>query len=138
MSSIRDRLHAEIEKADGNNLANLAAGRQATAEAIERFRRVHDAACELQQELAATPGMKFAITPESVCITLADREFWFSWDHKHGIFTGEESAHSWYDGERYATRFTWPGAEACIGAMVRACAQYFRMARAITSAPESG
>ena len=138
MSNIKKRLAAAIKAADKMNRDTLRLARERNAEGVGAFDPVRKAAEELCEELKTIPGIDFTINPESVCITLVDRELWFSYDDEGKEFFGEESAHSWYDGERYATRFAWPDAEACIEAMVRSCAQYFRMARAINEASPSG
>jgi hypothetical protein len=132
--SIKERLAAAIEAADRETSELLAATRERSAEAEAAFRPVWAAANELREELLAVNGIELTINPDSVCITLVDRELWFSYDPEAHEFFGEESAHSWYDGERYGTRFTWSDAEACIESMIRSCAQYCRMARAINAA----
>jgi hypothetical protein len=133
-SDVRERLRAAIREANENNLATRRASRDVTAEAEIAFRPVRTAAEEIRDELQSTPGIKFTINPESVCASLVDRELWCSYDAEQQRFVGEESAHSWYDGARYAERYEWMSAEECIDAMIRLCAQYARMARAINEA----
>lgn len=134
MTDIKERLAAAIREADEQTRSRLREDRESSAEAAATFRPVREAAIELRDELKSTADIKFAISPDSVCITLVDRELWLSYDAKSHEFAGEESAHSWYDGERYATQFAWADADACIDAMIRLCAQYFRMARAVDMA----
>lgn len=132
MSKVKERLAAAISEADAQSQSRLRTDRESSAEAA--FKPVREAASELRDELKSIADIKFAINPDSVCITLIDRELWFDYDTGSQHFAGEESAHSWYDGERYATQFAWADAEACIEAMIRSCAQYFRMARAVNAA----
>ena len=137
MTEIKKRLATAIREADEQARFRLRADRATSAEAATAFKPVREAAIELRDELRPTSDIKFAINPDSVCITLVDRELWFGYDVTAHEFTGEESAHSWYDGERYATQFVWADANACIDAMIRLCAQYFRMARAINATTKS-
>ena len=136
MSKVKERLAAAIRDADAESQSRLRTDRESSAEATAAFKPVREAAIELRNELKSIADIKFSINPDSVCITLVDRELWFSYDIKSQEFTGEESTHTWYDRERYATQFVWADAEACIDAMIRSCAQYFRMARALNAASE--
>jgi hypothetical protein len=92
---------------------------------------VRQAAEEIREELQHLPNIEFTINPGSVWITLADRCLWFGYDQQERRFVGEESTHSWYDGEIYAENYQWDTAEPCIAAMIRLCARYARMARNI-------
>ena len=134
MTEIKKRLAAAIREADEQTQSRLRVNQESSAEVAATFKPVREAAIELRDELKSTVDIKFAISSDSVCITFVDRELWFSYDTKSHEFTGEESAHSWYDGERYATQFAWADADACIDAMIRSCAQCFRMARAVDMA----
>ena len=134
MSDIKERLVAAMREAAEQIQSRLRADRESSAESAAAFRPVRDAAIELRDELKSAKDIKFSINPDSVCIAFVDRELWFTYDATSHEFTGEESAHSWYDGERYATKFAWPNVDACIGAMIRLCAQYLRMARAVEMA----
>jgi hypothetical protein len=134
MSKVKERLAAAISEADAQSQSRLRTDREGSAEAAAAFKPVREAASELRDELRSIADINFAINPDSVCITLIDRELWFGYDTGSQHFAGEESAHSWYGGERYATQFAWADAEACIEAMIRSCAQYFRMARAVNAA----
>jgi hypothetical protein len=133
-SKIRDRLEAAIRAADERSLSHLRASSESMAEAEKAMQPVRQAAEEISEELRSTPSIRFTINPESVCISLADSELWCTYEPQSQKFTGEESAHSWYDGERYAERYEWANAEECIDAMIRLCAQFVRMARAIGTA----
>ena len=77
-----------------------------------------------------------AITPDSVWITLADRSLHFTCSSETESFTGEESGYSWYDREFYAERYRWDTAEDCVEAMIRLCARYVHMARAVKAAQQ--
>lgn len=138
VSNIKERLTAAIQEADKASQDSLRATREHSAEAEAAFGFVREAAGELRDQLQSIPGIAFTINPDSVCITLVDRELWFGYDSGSQKFVGEESAHSWYDAERYATQSEWANAEACVDAMIRSCAQYFRMARAIDAASKLG
>jgi hypothetical protein len=94
-SDVRERLRAAIREANENNLATRRASREVTAEAERAFRPVRKAAEEVRDELQSTPGIKFTINPESVRVSLVDRELWCSYDAEQQRFVGEESAHSW-------------------------------------------
>ena len=113
MTEIKERLATAIREADEQARSRLRADRESSTEAATAFKPVREAAIELRDELSSATDIKFAINPDSVCITLFDRELWFGYDTRTHEFTGEESAHSWYDGERYATEFTWTDASAC-------------------------
>lgn len=134
MSKVKERLAAAIREADAESQDRLRTNRASSAEAQAAFRPVRETASELRDELKSIAGIKFIINPDSVCIKFVDRELWFGYDAKSKEFFGEESAHSWYDRERYAMPYAWADAEACIDAMIRSCAQYFRMARAVDAA----
>ena len=128
---IRERLHAAIREADEKRLQEMEAVRETTAEAEVALEPVRQAAEEIREDVRAIPSIKFTINPDSICISLVDRELWCTFDAQSQKFLGEESAHSWYDGERYAERYRWATANACIDAMIRLCADFVRMARAI-------
>lgn len=109
----------------------MKAVRETTAEAEAALEPVRQAAEEMREELRSVPSVKFTINPDSVGISLADRELWCTYDAQSQAFVGEESAHSWYDGERYADRHEWATADECIDAMIKLCAEFVRMTRAI-------
>jgi len=112
--------------------------RESARLAEEKFRPVRQAAEELHHRLASVPSIELTINPDSVWITLADREFRFGYNLGSRRFVGEESAHSWYDGDAYTYRYEWDNAEACIESLIRLCARYIRMARAISPSAKEG
>ena len=131
---IRERLEEAIREEHEKSLQRLKESRAGDEDANREFAPVRKAAEEIREELQHLPSIEFSINPGSVWITLADRNLWFSYDRQEGRFVGEESAHSWHDGERYAERYNWNDAENCIAAMIRLCARYARMARNIGAA----
>ena len=102
----------------------------------DAFHPIVEAAEEIRERLYTEPSLKFAITPDSVCITLADRSLHFTYSSETESFVGEETGYSWYDRELYAERFRWETAEDCVEAMIRLCARYVHMARAVKAAHE--
>jgi hypothetical protein len=133
-SNITRRLEAAIREADIKNRNRLRLARAVKPDVAKAFAPVTAAAREIRDHLRSVPGLQFTLGPDSVSIALGDQELWLSYDPLSGKFVGEESAHSWYDGERYAERYEWSSAEACTDALIRFCAQYVRMARAINQA----
>ena len=136
MTAIRDCQAAAIRDADERFGSRMRADRASTAEAAAAFTPVREAAIEFRDELEPTADMEFAINPDSACISFADRELWFSYESKSHQFSGEESAHSCCDGERFAMKFMWSNAASRIDAMTRSSIQCFRMARAIDAIAE--
>lgn len=132
-SDIRERLEQAIREEDEKTLNRIRKSREGDREAEQEFEPVRQAAEEIRDELRSMPSVKFTINPESVWITLADREVWLSYDTDSQKFVGEESAHSWYDGEPYADHYKWDSAASCPDALIRFCAKYVRMARAINT-----
>ena len=106
--------------------------------AEEKFEPVRQAAEELCQELASAPNIKVTVNPDSVWITLADRELSLWYKQSSERFAGEESAHSWYDGEACKFSYEWESAEDCIGSLIRLCARYVLMDRAIRASAPTG
>ena len=127
------RLEAAILEAEEMSRNRLRASRQVSSGSETAFRPIRQAAEELREQLQSQPNIKFTINPESVIISLVDRELWFGYDAQSGKYVAEESAHSWYDAERYATSDEWTSADICMDAMIRLCAEYVRMARAMSS-----
>lgn len=131
---IGDRLERAIRDEDEKSLGRLRASHQSARGAEEKFKPVRQAAEELGEQLLPLPSIALMVNSDNVWLTLADRELKFSYDiHSHN-FVGEEGAHSWHDGEPYADRYEWATANDCIDAMIRLCAKYVRMARAINAA----
>ena len=133
-SSIGSRLQQAIRDEEKRASEELQGLHERDRDAEKQFRPVMQAAEELQRELASVPAIDVAVNPDSLWITLADQELRFSYDSRAHRFVGEESGHSWRDGETYAERYEWDSADACIEAMIRLCARYVRMARAISRA----
>lgn len=136
--SIRERLEEAIGEEDRRTRSRLEESHERARGAEQAFAPVRQAVEEVREQLEALPSIEFAINPDSVWITLADRELTVSYDPHTGRFIGEERAHAWYDGEPYAEIYEWDGAEACIDAVIRLCARYVRMVRAITAAGTAG
>jgi hypothetical protein len=116
----------EEEKAARRRSARADAG---TLE--QAFHPVMRAAEELQRELQSVPSIKVTVNPDSVWLSLADRDLKVTYDPTLHRFVGGESAHTWVDGEPYSDQHTWDTADACIEALIRLCARYVRMANAI-------
>jgi hypothetical protein len=131
--SIRDRLEDEIRREDARGARRLRTSREGAGGSAQAFGPIRQAAEEIREELQSVPSVEFAINPESVWISLADRDLTFSYDPQSGHFLGEEQAHAWYDGEGYSESYRWASAEACIEGMIRLCARYARMARVLAS-----
>lgn len=138
VSTVRDRLEQAIREEDARRLDRLKSVRQTARGAEERFEPIRQAAEEIREQLQPLAGIEFTISPDSVWITLADRELSFGYDPAAQRFIGEETAHSWYDGEPYTATYQWATSESCIEAMIRLCARYARMANAIRGGAPSG
>lgn len=130
-SNVRDRLEQAIRDEEEKTLSRVRASHESAHGAEEEFEPVRQAAEEIREELRSVPDIEFSINPDNVRIALADRDLKFSYSIESRNFVGDEGAHSWYDGEPYAEGYEWDTADACIDAMIRLCARYARMARAI-------
>ena len=130
-SDIRRRLREAIREADERSVRDRRDRREVSADSARAFAPVRLAAEQVREELKSAPSINFTINPDSVGVSLVDRELWISYDPGSARFIGEESAHSWYDGERYAERYEWASADGCTESLIRLCAEYARMARAI-------
>jgi hypothetical protein len=128
-SDIKDRLEKAIQEQDEQIRTRLRMSRERARSAEQEFAPVRRAAEEIREQLQSVPDIEFTVNPDSVWITLADRDLTFAYDVASRNFVGEESAHSWYDGERYADSYKWDTSEACVDAMIRLCARYARYAR---------
>lgn len=126
---VRDRLRQAIARQ--RRIAPKNRRRSAAAKAAKAFEAVRDAAGELQDELAKTPGLKLTIQPDSVWIELYDKHFWFGYDPKRRLFVGDEVDSLWMEGGLREQTVTWDSAGACIEAMIQACARYVGLAKAI-------
>ncbi len=100
----------------------------------DAFHPVVEAANEIRERLYTETSLHFTINPDSVWITLGERTLRFAYSLASEKFIGEESGYNWYDAEPYTENYEWDTAEACIDAMIRSCARYAHMARAIKSA----
>jgi hypothetical protein len=129
MSQVRDRLRKAID-----NQRSLAPGQRpgpADAAAAAALQPVRDAAAELRDELSNVPGLKIDIAPGGVWIELYDKHFRFEYDPAERIFIGTEQETRWMEGGLRETSYRWNHADACIEAMVQACARYAWLAEAI-------
>lgn len=135
---IKSRLEAAIREADEKSRSRFRQAHAVEPEVANAFAPVVEAAQDLEEYMRSTPGLEFTITPGAVSVRLGDLELWLSYDPHTGKYVGEESAHSWYDSERYADRYEWSSAEECTDALIRFCAQYFRMARTINQSAPRG
>lgn len=131
-SDIGSRLQQAIREEEKRASQERQASHERDRAAEQQFRPVMQAGEELQRELKSVPAIDVVVNPDSLWITLADQELRFSYDSGARRFVGEASGHSWRDGEIYAERHEWDSADACIDAMIRLCAKFVRMARAIS------
>jgi hypothetical protein len=99
------------------------------------FRPVSEAAEELHRELADVPGLTIAVEPGQVRIELHDKQLWFSYAPETCRFVGSEVTSLWMEGGLHEEHFAWETAEACIEAMIQACARYVSLAEIIASFP---
>ncbi len=135
-SDVKRRLEAAIREADEKSRAGFREARVVSPEITQAFAPVEAAARELEDYIRSIPGVSLMINPDSILLKLGDLELWLSYDPSSKIYVGEESGHSWYDSERFAEHYTWPSAEECTDALIRSCAEYVRMARAISQSAE--
>jgi hypothetical protein len=129
MNQIRERLHKAIdEQRRAVRQRPSAPYHDAAAKA---FWPVHEAAAELRDELSHVPGLKIEIGSEGVWIELYDKHFWVGYDANEQVFAGTEQNTKWMEGGLRETAYKWNTANACIEAMIQACAQYVSLAEAI-------
>lgn len=129
MSQIGDRLRkaiAEQRRPSPKHRPAIDDARIATA-----FRPICEAAEELHRELSHVPGLEIAVRPDQVRIELYDRYFWFSYAPDTGQFLGSELTSLWMEGGVHEEDFSWASADACVEAMVQACARYVSMAESL-------
>lgn len=129
MSQIRERLRKAIEQQRRAQPRRPSSPRDARAEAA--FRPVREAAQELKDELSRVAALKIEIEPDGVWIELYDKHLWFSYDADRGVFVGDEVDSLWIEGGLREEAHRWTTAEACIEAMIEACARYAALAEAI-------
>lgn len=96
------------------------------------FRPVSEAAAELKQELLHVPGLEIVVRPNQVRIELHGRYLWFSYSPETEQFLGSELTSLWMEGGLHEEDFAWDTAEACVEAMIQACAQYVSLAEALS------
>ncbi len=104
-SDIRERLEQAIRDEEEKRLSRLGASHESVGASEEIFRPVRQAAEELREQLQSISSIEFAINPDSVCITLSDRDLKLSYAIQLKAFVGQEGAHSCYDGEPYESRY---------------------------------
>lgn len=127
---IAARLQLAIQEEE-KKVARRRSARADAGTTEQAFLPVMQAARELQGALQSVPSIKLTVNPDSVWLSLADRELKVTYDPASHDFVGDESAHAWFDGEPYSDRHKWDTADACIEALIRLCARYVRMANAI-------
>lgn len=131
MTRIRDRLHKAIAEQRRPIPERPRATGNAQIETV--FRPVSEAAEELRRELAHVPGLAIAVAPDQVRVELYDRNLWFSYSPEERKFVGSELSSLWMEGGLREEHFAWGTAEACIEAMIRACARYVSLAEILAS-----
>ena len=133
VSQVREKLRKAIDQQRRPEPRRPHGLSDARAEA--EFRPVREAAEELKDELSHVPDLKIAIGPDSVWIELYDKHLWFSYDADRAAFVGDEVDSLWIEGGLREETFSWTTAEACVEAMIEACARYVALAEAITRLP---
>lgn len=130
MSRIRERLRAAIDQQRHVVPQRRGGAKDAAAEAA--FRPVREAAEEMRDELSPVPDVRIEIAPENVWIELYDKHLWFSYDANQRSWVGTEQDTKWIEGGLRETPYKWDTADACIEAMIQACARYVALAEAIS------
>jgi hypothetical protein len=130
MSQIREQLRNAIDRQRRQWTRRREVPSDAKTEAA--FAPVRTAAQEIKDELSHIPNLKITIGPSSVWIELYDKHLWFSYDAEQSAFVGDEIDSLWIEGGLREETFKWDSAEACVDAMVQACARYVSLAEAIT------
>lgn len=129
MSQVRERLRKAIDRQRRLAPKQRPDRRDAAAEAA--LRPVCAAAAELRDELAKVKDLKITVGPDGVWIELYDKHLWFGYDPSLRAFVGDELGSSWMEGGLREESFKWDSADACIEAMIQACARYVSLANAI-------
>lgn len=130
MSQIRERLRKAIDQQRRLVSKRRPGPDDAGAEAA--FRLVREAAEDLRDELSHVPDLSLEITPDGVWIELYDKHLWFSYDANERVFIGTEQDTKWMEGGLREAPYRWDTADACIEAMIQACARYVSLAEAIS------
>jgi hypothetical protein len=129
MNQIRDRLHKAIAEQRRPSPEHPPVVGNAQIEAA--FLPVSEAAEDLRQELSHVPGLTIVVGPHQVRIEFYDRNLWFSYSPEKRKFVGSELTTLWMQGGLHEEHFAWDTAEACIEAMIQACARYVSLAEII-------
>lgn len=130
MSHIRERLRKAIDQQRRLVPKRRPGPNDTGAEAA--FRPVREAAEELRDELSHVPDLNLEIKPEGVWIELYDKHLWFSYDANERVFIGTEQDTKWMEGGLREAPYRWDTSDACIEAMIQACARYVSLAEAIS------
>jgi len=85
----------------------------------------------LHRELSHVPGLEIAVLPDHVRIELYDRYFWISYSPETRQFVGSELTSLWMEGGLHEEEFEWDSDDACIEAMIQACARYVSLAETL-------
>jgi hypothetical protein len=129
--SIKEKLKQAIEAERRRGRPPRQPKRNDGFTAEQAFDPVRKAAQEIAGELTELPELRITIDPESVWVDLYDKHFCFAFDAAIGRFVGDELGYTWLEPELQAANFSWGSAEECVDALVRACARYVMLARAI-------
>ena len=130
MNQIMDRLHKAIAEQRHPSPEHPPVVSNAQIEAA--FLPVSETAEEFRQELSYVPGLTIDVEPHQVRFELYDKHLWFSYSPEKRKFVGSEQTSLWMEGGLHEEHFVWETAEACIEAMVQACARYVSLAEVIT------
>lgn len=130
---IKDKLKQAIEEERSRGRPSRRAAGKAEPGDAEAFAPVRQAAREITAELVELPELRITIDTESVWVELYDKHFCFAFDAASGHFVGDELSYSWLDRELHEETYRWDTVEECIDGLVRACAHYVVLARAITA-----
>ncbi len=130
MSQIKDKLKQAIaeQRRRGSEHRLVASN----TEIETAFLPVSEAAEELRQELTDVPGLAVVVEPHQVRIELYDKQLWFSYSPQRRRFVGSELTSLWVEGGLHEEHFAWETAEACVEAMIQACARYVSLAEIVT------
>ncbi|NNG02889.1 MAG: hypothetical protein HKM95_02155 [Inquilinus sp.] len=133
MTQIRDRLHKAIaeQRRPGRERPPVVGSAQIEA----AFRPVAEAAEELRRELSDVPGLAIVVAAHEVRIELHDKDLWLSYSPEEGKFVGSELTSLWMEGGQREEHLTWETAEACVEAMIQACARYASLAEIMARYP---
>lgn len=131
MNQIRDKLRKAI--AEQRRPRPERPGVAGNAQIEAAFRPVAHAAGELREELSHVPGLTVVVEPGQVLVDLYDRHLWFGYSTEKRQFVGSELSSQWMEGGFREEHFAWDTAEACIDAMIQACARYVSLAEIVAS-----